>query len=164
MKIYFCDKCSMQKFKLERIWRLNEKMTKWWKDKKLLLIIGLMFLVFLFFICIPLIINEIYIKDEGYITVWGGAEVLTFYGSVLSFIGTVFLGALTFWQNDKLHSINKSLTEHQYKPILTNSIMLETEIYDSNEKHRTFYRKIEQDIDRIMINQVLLQKNDSMLK
>lgn len=40
-------------------------------------------IVLLFVIGVPLIINECYKQNTGYITVWTGADVLAFYGSVL---------------------------------------------------------------------------------
>lgn len=53
---------------------------------------------------VPVIINELYKLNKGYITIWGASDVLSFYGAVLSFIGTVALGTLALWQN---HLINK---------------------------------------------------------
>lgn len=49
----------------------------------------------------PFLINESYKQNIGYITVWGGKDLLAFYGSVLSFGGTVFLGGLALWQNQQ---------------------------------------------------------------
>lgn len=57
---------------------------------------------------VPAIINELYKLNKGYITLWGASEVLSFYGAVLSFIGTVALGALALWQN---HLINNQYLE-----------------------------------------------------
>lgn len=44
---------------------------------------------------VPLIINKCYIKNEGYPTVWGGSDVLAYYGAALSFVGTTVLGFFT---------------------------------------------------------------------
>ena len=59
-------------------------LSKWW-FYVILLCISL---------CIPIIINEIYKIDQGYITLWEAKDVLSFYGSFLSFIGTVVLGLI----------------------------------------------------------------------
>ena len=44
-------------------------------------------IIFLFSIAlvfgVPIIINECYLKNDGYITVWGGDDVLGYYGSIL---------------------------------------------------------------------------------
>ena len=44
---------------------------------------------------VPLIINKCYINNKGYLTVWGGSDVLAYYGAALSFIGTTVLGFFT---------------------------------------------------------------------
>lgn len=113
-------------------------------------------IIFAFFIFlsmfIPITINEMYKLNSGYTTVWGGDTVLLFYGSVLSFAGTICLGGVAFWQNEKLHRINKNLTEHQYKPIITTTIIPEENVNAPEESHRTFYRTIKQDKNSTMLN------------
>lgn len=37
----------------------------------------------------PVVINELYIKNEGYITVWRGEDVLAYYGSLLGASATI---------------------------------------------------------------------------
>lgn len=32
---------------------------------------------------IPLVINELYKKNSGYITIWSGEDVLSYYGSII---------------------------------------------------------------------------------
>ena len=36
---------------------------------------------------------------------WGTEDVLNFYGTFLSFIGTVSLGAIALWQNKKANEL-----------------------------------------------------------
>ena len=55
---------------------------------------------------IPCIINEFYKLNKGYVTMWGASDALSFYGSSLSFVGTVALGALALWQNYMIHKSN----------------------------------------------------------
>lgn len=69
--------------------------SKWW--------FWIIIAIFMMF-GVPVIINELYKLNKGYITIWGASDVLSFYGAVLSFIGTVALGTLALWQN---HLINK---------------------------------------------------------
>lgn len=38
---------------------------------------------------LPVIINEAYKSDVGYITVWGAADVLSYYGAILSSFGAI---------------------------------------------------------------------------
>ena len=83
--------------------KLNEK--KPWYKKWWVWTIGIIVFAFLIF-GIPLIINNCYIKNKGYITVWGGTDILQFYGSILSFLGTVLLGILALWQNHILAKQN----------------------------------------------------------
>ena len=80
----------------------------WYKQWWIWLIVIAIFLFLIF--GIPLIINNCYIPNSGYITVWGGDDVLQFYGSILSFIGTVSLGILALWQN---HILSKQNDNYQ---------------------------------------------------
>lgn len=119
------------------------------KNNKVLSFIIVVLVFGILFLLIPIAINKMYINNEGYITVWGGEDVLLFYGTVLSFLGTIFLGGLALWQNERLNNINKNLTEHQYKPILSNTII---DLNDPKEKECTWFRTIEQTQDGVMIN------------
>ena len=59
---------------------------------------------------IPFLINELYKlgseTGKGYYTLWEAKDVLSFYGSFLSFIGTMALGGLALWQNKKFKHEN----------------------------------------------------------
>ena len=63
----------------------------------------------IFIISIPFLINELYKTGGGYITMWGAEDVLTFYGSLLAFMGTVGLGALALRQNVTANEISKRM-------------------------------------------------------
>lgn len=43
----------------------------------------------LFGVAVPIIINELYKTGKGYITVWNGADVLSYYGSLLGAVATI---------------------------------------------------------------------------
>ena len=60
------------------------------------------FFALLFVLDIPFVINESYKFGKGYYTLWGADDILAFYGSFLSFLGTVVLGALALWQNKQI--------------------------------------------------------------
>lgn len=76
-------------------------------------------IVFLFLLAlifgVPIIINECYLKNDGYLTVWDGSDVFAYYASVLSFVGTVILGIVTVWQNRKAIETNNKLLELETK-------------------------------------------------
>lgn len=62
----------------------------------------------------PFIINYAYLKgtaDGLPNTVFSASDIILFYGSILSFIGTVTLGSLAFYQNKKLNKINENLSK-----------------------------------------------------
>lgn len=48
-------------------------------------------LVMLLIVAVPIIINECYKPNKGYITVWGGAEVLSYYGTLLGATATILV-------------------------------------------------------------------------
>lgn len=54
---------------------------------------------------IPFVINELYkwgqTSDFAYLTMWKAEDVLSFFGSYLSFFGTIILGAVAVFQTDK---------------------------------------------------------------
>ena len=86
---------------------------KWWFWVSIVLII-------LAVVFVPILINESYkitLVPEGakYITEWYAADTLAYYGAALSFVGTVVLGALAFWQNEKAQETNNRLLELEKK-------------------------------------------------
>lgn len=56
---------------------------------------------------IPVLINELYKGQTFYITEWGASEILMYFGSILSFIGTIVLGFVAYMQNKKITDINE---------------------------------------------------------
>ena len=64
---------------------------------------------------VPVIINESYKNNIGYKTLWSAADMLSYYGAVLSFIGTVILGVVAVWQNNKAIITNDKLLELEKK-------------------------------------------------
>lgn len=72
------------------------------------------FWIIFVFLLMPLLIYFTYfIGDSGFVLIKTSlrvGEALGFYGSFLTFIGTVALGALALWQNKKANYINKRLS------------------------------------------------------
>lgn len=56
-----------------------------YKWRYLLIIICVTF----FIIGVPIIINELYKTNKGYITLWGASELLSYYGTILGAIATI---------------------------------------------------------------------------
>lgn len=82
---------------------------KWFKYG--VMSISIIVLVFI----VPIIINECYKLDRGYITVWDAADVLNYYGIILGVIVSVFLLAITIAYNRKQFIYEKTLQQQQEK-------------------------------------------------
>ncbi len=92
------------------------------KQCKTILIIISIFLSLVAIIVVPIIINELYMKNDGYITKWDAEDVLSYYGDVLSFVGTVLLGVITVRLSVQANNMNKRMLELEFsksKPCLT---------------------------------------------
>ncbi|MEL7603433.1 MAG: hypothetical protein AAGU77_09790, partial [Bacillota bacterium] len=85
---------------------------KWWVWLLGILVLGIL-------IYIPFHINNIYYAiNQASFT---ASDMLQFYGSILAFLGTIFLGALALWQNNRLSKTNQALAMLQleeYTPYL----------------------------------------------
>lgn len=117
----------------------------WIKNNKLktfFIILGLLIL----FIGIPLIINYLYLSDLVLVyTDWGAKEVLSFYGSVLTFLGTTSLGIVTIILSNQANDMNKRMLDLELsktKPCLT-PISGCYDLYVGNDMNRhTDYLKV----------------------
>ena len=65
------------------------------KNKKWLIVLMATVIILALVIGVPLGINELYKKGPGYITVWDGADVLSFYGTILGTCATVLALVIT---------------------------------------------------------------------
>lgn len=92
-------------------------------------------------------INESYKIGKGYITLWQPSDTLAFYGSYLSFIGTVLLGAVAVYQNKKAQDLNQQLQklqQAQYISMVTaTKVMIETRSSTTPKYMNTQMRDIE---------------------
>lgn len=98
-----------------RIWYLKKDVIN---REKIVYICLTMLNAFLLVVSIPFLINESYLGNIGYVTMWEAKDVLSFYGSLLSFIGTVFLGALALWQNYQYKRQADEFSELQLRPYI----------------------------------------------
>jgi len=96
---------------------------------KLKCVIATILLIILTF-GIVIVINESYKVGKGYITLWEPADTLGFYGSYLSFLGTVILGIVAIYQNKKSQDLNEKLEKLQQAQFIsmvsTTKVMIET--------------------------------------
>lgn len=80
----------------------------------------MLFLLSLFLLlCVPLIIHIIFKipSEHSFITPeWSAGELLSYYGAILAFLGTVFLGALALYQNDLFKKQNDKIMQLQNVP------------------------------------------------
>lgn len=92
--------CSIYLFKQ---YNANEKQYK-----------SIIFNLLLIAISVPFIINQLYLwgnEKTLFYTDWDGSDALSFYGSFLAFCGTVILGAVAVYQNNKANQINDNILE-----------------------------------------------------
>ena len=69
--------------------------------------IAIIAVIVLFTLIIPFLINESYKVGKGYVTMWEASDVLSFYGSYLSFFGTLVLGIVAVYQNKQAQKLNE---------------------------------------------------------
>lgn len=60
---------------------------------------------------VPLIINAAYLNGGKFKTAWTAEDVLSYYGTVLSFAGTVVLGIIAVWQTRKANNLSRRMLE-----------------------------------------------------
>lgn len=104
---------------------------------------------------VPCLINYLYIlgKTNAIIkTVFDASDALSFYGSFLAFIGTVFLGALALWQNKQIQRVQ----EHNDKIKYSSMIQVKKEFSDNQSanliKGAKFEYEKEKDLAAAIIN------------
>lgn len=82
-----------------------DKMNKSIKKRKLprrcIVIWGTIFCLVFFILIIPILINEAYKVNTGYMTLWGASDVLSFYAVILSGLITIGVLIATIFYNRK---------------------------------------------------------------
>lgn len=114
--------------------------------RSLLIVLCVLVVVFV----IPIIINELFKIDDGYIVLWNADDVLNFYGAILSFIGATILGIIALYQNKKfqmendkaqksLENINKHISDNIF---ISDIVKHETQRVDSLQKLLNEYETV----------------------
>lgn len=76
------------------------------KDKKFVwLCVGFTLIIVL----APIIINELYKLNKGYITLWGASEMLSYIATIISAVATLYVSWIAIVQNKKANEINDRL-------------------------------------------------------
>jgi len=82
---------------------------------------------------VPLIINESYKTGKGYLTMWNAADVLSYYGNVLTFIGTGVLGIAVMFQNDKINE--REQLSSSYSSLRLTGFKIDDDVDDYSPPH-----------------------------
>ena len=70
----------------------------------------ILFLILTFSIIVgPIIINGSYKVNNGYLTLWEAKDMLAYFGTIVSTIGTIFIGIIAFQNSKETTEINKRL-------------------------------------------------------
>lgn len=88
-------------------------MFEWIKKHKVLLI----FISISSLVVVPLVIHILFkidVENSFFSAEWTAGEFLGYYGSVLSFVGTVVLGALALYQNNLSKMNPKNMSRLYY--------------------------------------------------
>ena len=82
--------------------------------KKLIKVIAITIAILFFMFFVPLLINILFKFDFNiwwFESEWGAGDALNFFGSILSFIGTIVLGTISIWQTSKANNLSEKLLE-----------------------------------------------------
>lgn len=108
-------------------------------------LVSLIILILLIMVIkIPMIVNESYKYDNGYITVFSPSDMLGYCASALSFFGTIILGIITVYLTKRSNALQEEININQNSSKITaldseqskTSIIrfeLDTEFCDSND-------------------------------
>ena len=108
---------ELKVYKIKSFFRRLFAMHKKWYKRWWIWLIAI-FIVCMF-ISIPFIINESYKLGKGYVTLWDASDMLSFYGSTLSFLGSIVLGIVALVQNEKIRKFSLKVfdMEHRYEKV-----------------------------------------------
>ena len=121
-------------------------------SRKNLLIYMLVVTVIAISIFTVFLINESYKVNQGYTTLWGADDLLSFYCSILSLIGTLILGAVTYIQTKNANRINKELAVRQLETLNHESQI--KKLNDLNNALQTIFKHTDIDIfEKIILTQ-----------
>ena len=62
---------------------------------------------------VPIFINESYKINSGYVTLWEAKDLLSYFGAIISAIGTIFIGIIAIKQSHRANDISDRLLKLQ---------------------------------------------------
>ncbi|WP_047338878.1 hypothetical protein [Enterococcus cecorum] len=85
-------------------------------NKRILIIL----VIFILIVSVPILINVLYKYFSGDKTLWDASDLLSYYGTVISAMGTIILGYIAWKQNERLLALEESsfLTENSVISLL----------------------------------------------
>lgn len=107
--------------------KLFEKITRRVNVRKLLLIIFVILLALIFLFGVPIIINELYKLETGYITVWEATDVLAYYSTIFGAVATIFAVVTTILYTERSKKIDRI---KQIQPLIDCRLELSLSIDD----------------------------------
>lgn len=66
-------------------------------------------------IVVPIIINESYKSNTGYVTLWEAKDVFSYFGSILGALGSIFIGIIALFQSEQANKISDRLLQIEEK-------------------------------------------------
>lgn len=120
--------CYHSKMWGEYMKKIKALLSKWW----------FYLILFIFTLVVPFVINKMYKMGAGYITLWDASDVLSFYGSYLSFFGTVILGIVAVYQNKMAYQLNEQLQKLQQAQFTSMVSIKQLEISKQSAKNPSY--------------------------
>lgn len=66
-------------------------------------------------VVVPVVINECYKSNVGYITLWGAQDVLAYFGEILGALGSIFIGVIALAQSEQANKTSDRLLQLEEK-------------------------------------------------
>lgn len=89
----------------------------------------------------PIIINEFYKLDKGYVTLWGASEMLVYISTIISAAATVYVSWIAITQNKKANEISDRLLKlEEINSVPSLSILEEKTVFIEYSKQTVHFK------------------------
>lgn len=117
--------------------------------KKILKISGIVLTLILLIFVVPILINESYKRETGYLTLWSANDVLSYYGTLLACIGGVLGVFFTVKYSQKQY---REDARQRIMPFVATDFLLNKSCYkDFAEKHNQYSIEDKNEYDHFVI-------------
>ena len=103
-------------------------------SNKLVRVLGLLLLALFLIIGVPVIINELYKLDCGYVTKWDAGTVLSYYGAVLAAIGAA-IGV--YWSIQQSQKQYREDARQRIMPFIATDFLIDSSCYNDFVENNT---------------------------